>query len=52
VEKIAEAEAKFHQYMSTQAKDVLDEIRTTKELSESTEAKLKTAIEQFVQTIK
>ena len=38
--------------MATQAKDVLSEIATTKELSESTEAKLKKAIEQFVQTVK
>jgi F-type H+-transporting ATPase subunit alpha len=52
VEKMAEAETKFHQYMATQAKDVLSEIATTKELSESTEAKLKTAIEQFMQTLK
>ncbi len=52
VEKMAETEKAFHQYMTTQAKDVLSEIATTKELSESTEAKLKTAIEQFVQTVK
>jgi F-type H+-transporting ATPase subunit alpha len=52
VEKMAETEKAFHQYMATQAKDVLKEIATTKELSESTEAKLKTAIEQFVQTVK
>jgi F-type H+-transporting ATPase subunit alpha len=52
VEKMAETEKAFHQYMATQAKDVLSEIATTKELSESTEAKLKTAIEQFVQTVK
>jgi F-type H+-transporting ATPase subunit alpha len=52
VEKMAETEKAFHQYMSTQAKDVLSEIAKTKELSDSTEAKLKTAIEQFVQTVK
>jgi F-type H+/Na+-transporting ATPase subunit alpha len=52
VEKMAETEKAFHQYMATQAKDVLSEIATTKELSESTEAKLKKAIEQFVQTVK
>jgi F-type H+-transporting ATPase subunit alpha len=49
VEKMAETEKAFHQYMATQAKDALSEIATTKELSDSTEAKLKTAIEQFVQ---
>ncbi|MCL5666698.1 MAG: F0F1 ATP synthase subunit alpha [Patescibacteria group bacterium] len=52
VEKMAETESKFHQYMSVNAKDVLDEIRTTKELSESTEGKLKSVIEQFVHNIK
>jgi F-type H+-transporting ATPase subunit alpha len=52
VEKMAETEKAFHQYMATQAKDVLSEIAKTKELSDSTEAKLKTAIEQFVQSIK
>jgi F-type H+-transporting ATPase subunit alpha len=52
IEKMAETEKAFHQYMATQAKDVLSEIATTKELSDSTEAKLKTAIEQFVQTVK
>jgi len=52
VEKVAETEAKLHQFMKTQGKAVLDEIRTTKELSESTEAKLKEALEQFLQTIK
>ncbi len=52
VDKIAEAEAKFHSFMETNAKDVLKEIRETKELSESTEAKLKTAIDQFLQTVK
>ena len=51
-EKIAETETKFHQYMASNAKEVLDEIRTAKELSEPTEAKLKKAIEQFVQTVK
>ncbi len=52
VEKMAETEEKFHQYMKTNAKDVLKEIATTKELSESTEEKLKTAIVQFVETVK
>lgn len=52
VEKMAETESKFHQYMATNAKDVLTAITTTKELSEDTESKLKTAIEQFVQSVK
>ncbi len=52
VEKIAESEAKFHKFMEVQGKDVLEEIRSTKELGESTEAKLKKTIENFVQSIK
>jgi F-type H+-transporting ATPase subunit alpha len=51
VEKIAESEAKFHKFMEVQGKDVLDEIRNTKEISESSEAKLKKAIENFIQQI-
>ena len=31
----------FYQYLRTNAKDVLEEIKNTKELSESTEGKLK-----------
>jgi F0F1-type ATP synthase alpha subunit len=38
--------------MEVQGKDVLEEIRNTKEISESTEAKLKKAIENFVQSVK
>lgn len=52
VEKMAETEKAFHQYIATQAKDVLDAIRTSKELTEDTEAKLKKVIEQFVQSVK
>ena len=52
VEKIAETENRFHQYLSAQAKDVLEEIRATKDLSESTEEKLKRAIAGFLETIK
>lgn len=52
VEKVAEAEEKFHKFMEVQGKTVLDEIRSAKELPESTEAKLKEAIGQFLQTIK
>ena len=50
VEKIPETEKSFLQYMATQAKDVLDEIKKSKELSEATEAKLKKKIEEFVKT--
>jgi F-type H+-transporting ATPase subunit alpha len=52
VEKISESEAKFHKFMEVQGKDILEEIRSTKELGESTEAKLKKAIENFVQGMK
>lgn len=52
VEKMTETEAKFHAYMKTSANDVLDAIRTTKEISEDTEAKLKEAITNFLETIK
>ncbi len=52
VEKIQEAEAKFFQFMDTNAKDVLDAIRTTKELNDATENRLKQAIEQFLESIK
>lgn len=52
VEKMAETESKFHQYMEVNAKDVLKAIREKKELADDVEAKLKTAIEQFVQTVK
>jgi len=52
LEKIAETEKSFHKYMSVQAKDVLEAIKTTKEFSEDTEKKLKKAIDNFLQTIK
>ncbi|MCX6797075.1 MAG: F0F1 ATP synthase subunit alpha [Candidatus Doudnabacteria bacterium] len=52
VEKIANTEEKFHKYMATQAKDVLKTIATSKDLNDDTEAKLKKAIEQFLQSIK
>jgi F-type H+/Na+-transporting ATPase subunit alpha len=47
VENIRDFEEKFQQFMKTQAKDVIDEITQTKDLGESTEEKLKKAIEQF-----
>lgn len=51
VEKMAFVEANFHKFIEANAKDVLDSIRTTKDLSEIMEAKLKTAIKQFLETI-
>ncbi|MEK7617757.1 MAG: F0F1 ATP synthase subunit alpha [Patescibacteria group bacterium] len=52
VEKIQTAEKDFYQYLRTNAKDVLEEIKNTKELSESTEGKLKKTIEEFVKSVK
>ena len=50
VEKVGDFEAKFHEYMKAQGRDVLKKIVETKELDEKTEAKLKEAIENFKQT--
>ncbi len=47
VEKVREWEERFHQFLDTQAKDVIDEISTTKDLAEGTESKLKKAIDDF-----
>ncbi len=52
VEKMQEVETAFHKYMKVQGKEILDSIRSTNELSESTETLLKTSIEQFLQTVK
>ena len=52
VEQIAATEAKFHEFMEVQGKDVLNDIKTNKDISESTEAKLKEAIGNFLQMIK
>lgn len=52
VDKMADTEAKFHQFMATNGKEVLKVIATTKELNEETEAKLKKSIEEFVQGVK
>lgn len=52
VEKMTETEEKFHAYMKINAKDVLEEIRTTKVISEDTENKLKEAITNFLETVK
>lgn len=51
VEKIAETEKQFHKYMEVQGKDILEAIRTTKELNEDTENKLKEAIKNFMENI-
>lgn len=52
VEKMAETEEKFHKYMATQGKDVLKAIATSKEINDDTEAKLKTAIANFIQGLR
>lgn len=49
VEKMAETERKFNSFLKVQARDVLDDIRTTSDLSEKTEEKLKKSIGQFLQ---
>ncbi len=51
VEKMPEVEAKFHKFMHEQAKDVLDDVAKSKDLSESAESKLKEAIKNFLQTV-
>jgi len=52
VEKMAETESMFHQFMQTNAKDVLDGIKKSKELTEEIETRLKEAISQFVESVK
>jgi F-type H+/Na+-transporting ATPase subunit alpha len=52
VEKMKETESVFLKYMEVQGKAILDAIRTSKELTDDTENKLKEAISQFLQTIK
>jgi F-type H+-transporting ATPase subunit alpha len=52
VEKMQETEAKFYQFMDTNAKDVMDAIKNTKELPEEVENRLKEAIAQFLQSVK
>ncbi len=49
VDKIQETENKFHNYMKVQGKEVLEAIKTTKEINEDTEAKLKESINNFLQ---
>ncbi len=52
VEDIAKFEADFYEYLDTQASEMLSEIKTSGQISDETDAKLKTAIEQFKQTWK
>ncbi len=51
VDKIQETENKFHQYMKVQGKEILEAIKTSKELNEDIEAKLKDAINNFLQSL-
>jgi len=46
-EKIRDFEAQFHKFLDTQARDVVETIRTTKDLAPETEEKLKQAITAF-----
>jgi F-type H+-transporting ATPase subunit alpha len=51
VADIRSVEEKLHTYMDTQAREVVDEIRSSKDLAPETEAKLKEALEAFKQTL-
>jgi F-type H+-transporting ATPase subunit alpha len=51
VEKISEVEKRMHEFFKTQALDILEEIRTTRDLSVETEAKLKESVQAFKKTI-
>lgn len=51
VAEVRAVEEKLHGYMDSQARDVVDEIRSTKDLTPETEAKLKEALEAFKQTL-
>jgi len=46
-EKVKDFEEQFHKFFDTQAKEVIDEIRNTKDLGPETEEKLKKAIQAF-----
>lgn len=48
VEKIASAEAAFHKHMKVQGKEAVEAIKTSGQLDEASEAKLKEAIENFI----
>jgi len=47
--KSREAEKQLHAYMKNQARDVMEEIKSTKDLAPETEAKLKEALQGFKQ---
>ncbi len=47
VENIAKCEVEFHKFMDTQGSDVMDALRTSKELTPETEGALKAAIASF-----
>jgi F-type H+-transporting ATPase subunit alpha len=49
VEKVAAFEVEFHKFMDTQSSDVMDALRTSRELTPETEEKLKAAIALFKQ---
>ena len=49
VEKVGAFEKALYEYMEVQGKEVLEGIRTNKEITEDLEAKLKTSLEQFKQ---
>jgi F-type H+-transporting ATPase subunit alpha len=50
VDKIKETEEKFFKFMAVQGKDVLSAIKSSKELTDATEAKLKEALNSFKRT--
>ncbi len=52
IDRIGEFEQGFYEYMEVQGKEILDTIRTTKEITEDTEQKLVDAIKHFKQTFK
>lgn len=47
VEKIKKFEEKFHEYLKLEQKELLNEIREKKELTEEIDKKLKEVIEKF-----
>jgi F-type H+-transporting ATPase subunit alpha len=49
VEQVRDFEEKFHQFLDTQGKDLLEELTATKDIGESTEEKLKKTIADFKQ---
>lgn len=51
VADVRDVEEKLHAYMDSQARDIIDEIRSTKDLSPETEAKLKGALDAFKQSL-